>query len=496
MLPYPHMQTTSPWEPGTERTAYPTLDAAIEVDVAVVGGGIAGVATAYQLTKAGKKVALIEQDRIGGGATGWTTAFVTYVSDASLADLTRTFGAERAALVWKSGSRAVDEFERIVKEESIDCDFMRCPGYVYAPDKAGLEILHREEELAKDYGFPARTGHDDLGFPSLGWLRVDDQAKFQPMKFLTALADRTAALGARIFENSKVISYKGGLVKTSGGEVRAKQVVLATHAPLGDPGFLSLGSAAYQTYVIEAKIPSGLLPEAIFQDTLKPYHYFRVDKAEGHDRIILGGEDHKTGQNADTQAPCTRLQAFLKELLPGQKIEFVRKWSGEVLETIDGLPYIGRVGKDLYAATGFSGTGLSFGMMSAMINRDLILGKQDATTKLYGIWRFNALWRMLDRGRNFAAHLIKGWMSDADAELDELMPDEGAIVTIKGKKVAAYRSPQGEVVKLSPKCTHLGCMVQWNSMGKSWDCPCHGSRFSKDGEVMNGPASTPLEKLK
>lgn len=477
---------------------YPTLDAEIEVDVAIVGGGIAGVTTAYELAKAGKKVALIEQDRIGGGMTGLTTAFVTYMTDAYLADLERTFGAERAALVWTSCRQAVDELERIIKTESIDCDFARCPGYTYAPDQAGLERLRREEELAKRFGFPVRLGHDLVGFAALGVLRVEQQAKFQPMKFLLALAERTAALGARIYENSKVISYAGGpvhSVKTSGGAVRAKQVVLATHTPIGDPGFLSLGSAAYQTYVIEAEIPSGLLPEAIFQDTLKPYHYFRVDKAAGHDRIILGGEDHRTGQSDGTEARFTRLESFLQKLLPGKSFKVVKKWSGEVLETIDGLPYIGSAGKGLFVSTGFSGTGMSFGMLSAMITRDLVLGRANAVTKLYGIWRFNALWRMLDRGSNFVTQLVKGWVVKADRVLDDIKPDEGAVVTIRGKNVAAYRTAQGKLLKLSPICTHLGCTVQWNSAGKSWDCPCHGSRFKKDGEVLNGPASAPLKKL-
>jgi glycine/D-amino acid oxidase-like deaminating enzyme/nitrite reductase/ring-hydroxylating ferredoxin subunit len=492
------MEESSPWKFPSGR-AFPALVSTIEVDVAVIGGGIAGVTTAYELTKAGLKVALIEQASLGDGATGSTTAFVTYISDASLADLTRTFGAARAALVWKSGSDAVDEMERIIKEESIDCDFARCAGYIYAPDKEGLERLRREEKLAKDYGFPARLGQDQLGFASLGSLRVERQAKFHPMKFLTALADRAAAKGARIFENSRVIGTSSGpvrIVKTTEGEVRAKHVVLATHVPLGDPELISLRIDAYQTYVLEAEIPNGILEEGIYQDTLKPYHYFRVDRAAGFDRLLVGGEDHRTGQSDDCDAHFARLETFARDLLPGKELKIVRKWSGEVLETIDGLPYIGSFGRNLFAATGFSGTGMSFGMLSAMIIRDLILGKKNAVTDLYQARRLTGMGRMLGRVTNFVAGFSKGRLEQRSSVLDDLLPDEGKVVTIHGKKVAAYRKPDGKIVKLSPVCTHMGCMVKWNSAGKSWDCPCHGSRFKKEGEVLNGPARTPLEKLK
>lgn len=493
-----HMTTTSPWKLEEEPKKYPVLDSTLEVDVAIVGGGIAGITTAYELVKSGKKVALLEQGRIGGGATGWTTAFVTYVTDAYLAELRRTFGAARAALVWRTGRQAIDELERIVSTESIDCDFVRCPAYIYASDEAGLLRLRREEELAKSFGFPTRLEHDSLGFAAPGHLRVEDQAKLHPLKYLAALAERTEELGAHIFENSKVIersSARPCVVKTAGGEVRAKQVVLATHIPIGDPDLISLRIDAYQTYVLEAEIPSGILPEGLFQDTLKPYHYFRVDRSATHDRLILGGEDHRTGQSDDTEARFSRLEAFLKDLLPGKDIKIVRKWSGEILETIDGLPYIGTTDERTFVSTGFSGTGMTFGVLGAMITRDLVLGKTDAVTKLYRARRFKGLWRMLGRVRNFVSGLVKDRLAHGGL-LKNILPDEGAVVTMRGKKVAAYRTPNGEIVKLSPVCTHMGCMVNWNSAGKTWDCPCHGSRFKKDGGVLNGPASKPLEKMK
>ncbi len=491
------MDSISPWKLKSGRRDYPSLQGSLEVDVAIVGGGIAGVTASYELIKAGKTVALLEQDRIGVGATGWTTAFATQVTDAYLAELRKTFGAKQAALAWESSRRAIDEIERIAAAEAIDCDFMRCPAYVYAPDEAGLARLRREEELAKTFGFDVRLGRDSLGFAAKGYIWIEAQAKFHPLKYLAALAERTAALGAHIFEHSKVVSYSGEktrIVKTVDGEVRAKGVLLATHSPIGDPGGLSLRLDAFQSYVLEAEIPRGALPEGLYQDTLKPYHYFRVDAGAERDRIILGGEDHRTGQGDDTGGRFARLERFLKNLLPDREVRITRAWSGEILETVDGLPYIGRAGEGLYVATGFSGTGITFGTLSGMIVRDLVLGKSDATTKLYRVWRFTGLRRLAKRILDVGVRFIKGRLAGGGA-LNDIRPGEGAVVTIGGKKVAAYRTPEGGFMKVSPVCTHLGCQVRWNSAGKTWDCPCHGSRFKNDGEVLNGPAVKPLEKI-
>lgn len=494
------MTSASPWNPGTDRFAFPRLETSLEVDVAIIGGGIAGVTTAYELTKAGKKVALLEQDKIAGGASGWTTAFVTQVTDASLAELRSTFGAARAELVWKSGGKAIDELERIIKTEKIDCDFMRCPAYIFANDDEALKKLHVEEDLARSFGSKAHIDDAPLGFSTPGYLRVDAQAKFDPVKFLTALAQRTAALGAKIFENTKVLTYSGSspcIVKTEHGKIRAKYVVLATHIPNADPDIVSSRITAFQTYALEASVPSGILPEAIYWDTQKPYHYFRVDRGANHDRLILGGEDHKTGQSADPKAHFTSLENFLKQLLPGVNYEIVRKWSGEILETIDGLPYIGKTFSNKYIlmATGFSGNGMTFGVLSGIIIRDLILERANATTKLYRTIRLNGLWHYMGRGLNFIIQSIKGRLLGSDAVLKDIRRDDGAIVEMNGKKVAVYKNAEGKILKLSPVCTHLKCIVQWNGAGKTWDCPCHGSRFKKNGDVLNGPASTPLEKI-
>ena len=425
---------------------------------------------------------------------------MTQVTDAACSELTRTFGAKKTELVWKSGGQAIDELERVIHAEHIECDFMRCPAYIFAHDEKALETLHVEEGLARSYGAKVEIDDASLGFSTPGYLRVEQQAKFHPVKFLTALAEKTAALGAKFFEQTKVLGYSGSspcIVKTQKGEVRAQQVVLATYMPEGDPDVISTRITAYQTYVLEAKLPSGTLAEAIYWDTLKPYHYFRVDRLPTHDRLILGGEDHKTGQSSDPKAHLANLENFLKYLLPNIKYEIVRTWSGEILETIDGLPYIGPSlsNRHVLMATGFSGNGMTFGVLSAMILRDEVLGRENATMKLYRTSRLNGGWNYMMRGLNFMVQALKGRLENSSSVLKDIRHDDGAIVELKGKKVAVYKDAQGNVHKLSPVCTHLKCIVEWNGAGKTWDCPCHGSRYKKDGDVLNGPASKPLEKL-
>ncbi|MEO5927893.1 MAG: FAD-dependent oxidoreductase [Patescibacteria group bacterium] len=493
------MEHSSSWDIRAERPSFPALNATIDADVAVIGGGIAGVMTAYQLAKAGKRVALLEKGKIADGETGWTTAFVTCVTDASLTELTRTFGAAGAKLAWASGQLAIDEIERIIAAEHIDCDFVRRSAYIYAPDTEGLATLHREYELASSYGFPVAMKDAPLGFSTTGYIEVPNQATFHPVKFVTELAKRAEKLGVQIFEQTEATGCTGpeGIVETKNGKVRAETVILATHIPYNDPDDISSRITAYQSYVIEATIPKGVLKEAIYWDTNKPYHYFRVDGFADHDRLILGGEDHKTGQGEDSAVHTKNLETFLKELLPGVSYTIVRTWSGQILETIDGLPYIGDTffHKHHLMATGFSGNGMTFGVLSGLINRDHILGKTTEMSKLYSPRRLKGLKGYMERGANFVSQWMKGKMNRDTVTLESVNPGEGAIVDIDGKKVAIYKSPSGHVVKLSPVCTHLGCTVQWNTEGKTWDCPCHGSRFKKEGGVLNGPATKPLEKI-
>lgn len=382
------MDPVSPWSIAAGQPLFPKLSGTLAVDVAVIGGGIAGVTAAYELTKAGKKVALLEQAQIGQGVTGWTTAFVTYVTDAPLAKLAERFGSEDAGLAWAAGRAAIDEIERLVRDENIDCGFGRCPAFIYGASEGDLKRLSAASYVMQAAGFSALFVKDGLGFPAAGYLRVEDQAKFDPIKYLKALASRAKDAGALVFEETQATGYARGAagltVKTAGGEVTAKQLVLATHRPFQDPDQLSQRLTSNQTFALEAEVRTGVLAEGLYWDSAEPYHYFRLDKDGGHDRIILGGEDRPTGVSQMVER-FSALEDFLRRLLPTEKYEIKKEWSGEVLETTDGLPFIGATAADhgIYVATGFSGNGMTFGTASALIIRDLILEEANAYARVF-----------------------------------------------------------------------------------------------------------------
>jgi glycine/D-amino acid oxidase-like deaminating enzyme len=382
------MNPVSPWSIPIGGQQFPKLSGGVEVEVAVIGGGIAGVTVAYELAKAGKKVALLEQTRIGDGVTGWTTAFITYVTDVSLAKLEERFGPKHGRLAWEAGRMALDEIDRLVRDEKIACDFGRCPAYVYGVNEDNLKRLSAQSYVMQAAGFSALFANGELGFSAAGYLRIENQAKFDPIKYLKALSDRAVAAGVLVFEETEATSYGHGAmgitVNTASGMLTAKQLVLATHRPFQNPDQIGKRLVSNQTFALEAAVRSGLLAEGLYWDSDEPYHYFRLDKNGDHDRIILGGEDRPTGVSRSADR-FSSLEDFLRRLLPDEKCEIKKEWSGEILETTDGLPFVGATAADpaVYVATGFSGNGMTFGTASALIIRDLILGRANDYARVF-----------------------------------------------------------------------------------------------------------------
>jgi glycine/D-amino acid oxidase-like deaminating enzyme len=379
----------STWKEAAKEKKYSSLSGDISADVIIVGGGMAGILNAYFLSRAGKSVVLLEKGEIGSGATMYTTAFITKVIDSPLHQIASIFGEEEAKTVWESGQKAVDEFERIIKEEKIECEFMRCSNYSFAGDNNEFKELKREAESYKRLGIEAclHESGDELGFENYGYLEVPDQAKFHPLKFLYSLAEKAVERGTKIFEGTEVsdLSLEGERIAcaASGGKVTAESIIIATYKPL-DNRRTRLKKAMYKSYIFEAEIPKGKLKEGIYEDNDNPYHYFRVDTGESHDRLIIGGEDHKDifGDILD-QKSFEGLEEYLREVMPAAGYRIKKRWTGPISEPSDGLALIGEIGKGAYVATGFSGNGMTYSMISAMSLSDLVIGRENRWSKAY-----------------------------------------------------------------------------------------------------------------
>lgn len=495
------MPTTPSWfqAEGTPPT-FPRLSGNLTADVAVIGGGIAGLSAAYELAKAGKRTVLLEQERIGNGDTGNTTAFITQVTDESLVSLRKTFGDERAARVWRSGKETIAAIERLILEERIPCHFVHREAVMFATDDAGRKRLAEEDESARALGFSTTLRNDPLPFRHNGWMHIEEQAVFHPILFLRGLARCVDEIGVMVFEKTHVHDVEGdGPVKlyTQHGVVTANDVVIATHGPVTQPRQFSMRTEAKRTYVIDAQLPRGLIQDGIYWDNEDPYHYFRIDRDERWDRIILGGEDHITGQSdVPEEEHFDRLKKYLTHLFPDVVLNVLNQWSGQVYETADGLPYIGKpIGQEhYYVATGFAGNGMTFGMMSGAIIRGLIVDGAHSWADLYSPARMHGVGEMMRMGIS----MTRGWLSGMAPDVESvasIAPGTGAVMMEEGKPVAVFKAIDGRILKVSAICTHLRCTVKWNGAEESWDCPCHGSRFTPEGDVLNGPAIAPLERL-
>jgi glycine/D-amino acid oxidase-like deaminating enzyme/nitrite reductase/ring-hydroxylating ferredoxin subunit len=500
------MATHSTWQ-NFGIASYPRLTENRTFDVVVVGGGITGLTAAYFLKLAGKTVCVLERDRLADVDTGHTTAHLTYVTDLRLNELARRFGKEAARLVWSGGAAAIETIESIADGESIDCEFRRVPGFLHAAlggEQDESDGLQQDYELAREFGFHA-SFVDSVPLIDKPGIRFSNQAKFHPRKYCAGLAQAIDGDGSAIFEQAEVTEATDNqqAVKVGGYDVRCQDLIIATHVPLmGKTGLVSATVmqsklAPYSSYVIQARIPRGRVPEACFWDTSDPYHYLRVDAgeaADAGDRVIFGGEDHKTGQADDTDERFRRLTETLHTLLPEALVE--QRWSGQVIATNDDLPYVGPTAERQYVATGFGGTGMTFGTLGAMILCDRILGNDNPWADLLDVNRKTlrgGAWNYLTENFDFPYYLVKDFFTPAEGQAtSDVQRGEGKIIKLDGNLVACSRDERGELHMVSATCTHMGCRVGWNAAEKTWDCPCHGSRFHADGQVLAGPAETPL----
>lgn len=497
-------ENQSLWMSTVAMPVYPKLTTNETADICVVGGGIAGLTIAYKLLQEGKTVVLLEDGELGSGMTQLTTAHLANVLDDRFTRLEYLHGTEGAQLVAESHAAAVDLIESIVYTEQIDCGFERVSAYLYRAAGDGEEVIEKEraaaERVRMDVELVARA---PLPFDTGACLRFSRQAQFHPLQYLHGLAQAVSRAGGRIYTDTHADKIEGGApcnVKTPLGGVSAESVVVATNTPVNDLVTVHTKQAAYMTYVVVARIPKGSVEKALFWDTEDPFHYVRMQsptpETDTHDWLILGGEDHRTGQEADTALHFTRLRAWALERFPMiQEFEFA--WSGQVMESFDGLAFIGRNPMDspnVYIVTGDSGTGMTHGTLAALLITDLILGRENPWTTLYEPSRktLRAVGTYTSEAMNSVLQYVD-WFTGGDADsMEAISPGSGATIREGLTKVAVYRDVDGAYHAVSAVCPHLGGIVNWNDSEKTWDCPCHGSRFTRHGEAINGPANRPL----
>jgi glycine/D-amino acid oxidase-like deaminating enzyme/nitrite reductase/ring-hydroxylating ferredoxin subunit len=485
------------WAATSGLPEFAPLESNVHVDACIVGAGIAGLSIAYLLTQAGKSVAVLDDGPVAGGMTQMTTGHLVNAHDDRYFEVEKLHGREGARLAAESHGAAIERIEAIVRKEAIDCDFARLDGYLFLAEGDSRQTLDRELAAAHRAGLGAVQPAEQAPFGRC--LVFPRQAQLHPLKYMAGLARAIERRGGRIYCGSHADHVEGGVpgvVHVGRRIVTGDAVVIATNVPINDRLAIHPKQAPYMTYVIAARVPRASVPKALAWDTGDPYHYVRLQPLEDADLLIVGGEDHKTGQAHDAAERYARLERWARERFPMMgAVEYA--WGGQVMETMDTLGYIGRNPMDhdnVYVVTGDSGMGLTHGTIAGMLITDLIFERRNPWTMLYdpSRMRVRAAGEFARENSNVALQYAD-WLTGGDVESPDDIPRESGAVLRHGlEKVAAYRDAQGELHERSAVCTHFGCIVKWNGSEKTWDCPCHGSRYDPYGRVINGPANKPL----
>lgn len=502
-MPTEHDYTQAIWSATTEPKTYPQLTGDLEVDIAVVGAGITGLSTAYAMAKAGKTVAVLEAKQVGMGTTGSSTGNLYAPIDERLHSIKTKHGEDTMREVASSRMAAIDFIEQRVQEFNIDCEFVRVPWMLFStPGKDLTNQVEKERKAAEKAGLQVSSlAPADFPYPVESIANIANQAQFNPLKYVQGLAAAIAGDRCHIFENTRVTKVEEGepcVVYTRQGKVRAQQVVMATHSPKGIYG-VHTAMEPYREYALAAKLKGDLPPAGVYwhmqqiqHNSVRPY-----SNGEGNFLLVLG-EPHKVGNNEHNEESFKKIEAYLRTHFEVDNIVYT--WAAQNYKPADNLPFIGSspLEKNIFIATGFAADGLVYGTLAAMIISDIAQGKENSWAKIYDPKRFTPVAsapKFMKENVDVAMHLVKDYLfKDSKKELQEVKAGEGKVLSLDKKRLAAYRDEQGKLHLVSAVCTHMGCIVHWNSAEKSWDCPCHGSRFSVDGEVLEGPAYQDLAR--
>ncbi len=482
---------------------FPRLRASVKADVCVIGAGIAGMSAAYHLARQGLEVVVLDSGIVGGGETGRTSGHLTYAMDDRFYELERLHGREGARKVAESHRAAIDRIETIVYDNAIDCDFRRVDGYLMAAAGDPDTLLDQEFRAARALGLKEIEVVSRVPFlrRSVRGLRFPRQAHFHSLKYLGGLSRALMDLGVDIHHHSHVIEVRtpsptsACVITKDGHVVECTNAVVATNAPINNRFLIHTKQAAYRTYVVGFSLPEGFREDALLWDTARPYHYV----CRFGDMLLVGGEDHKTGQARDHFEHFSGIEKWAHAELP--ELGPVRyRWSGQVMEPVDGIAYIGRnplESPNILLATGDSGQGLTHGTLAGMILSDLIMNRPNEWAEVYSPGRINrkSLGHFLEENVNTAAQYMD-WMTPGEVTAAEEIPfGQGAILRRGAQKIAVYRDRHGQCHERSAACPHLYGLVHWNDAEKTWDCPCHGSRFDCMGSVIQGPAVSDLKPV-
>lgn len=499
-------ENVSLWVATTPETSYPYLgqdgSTDVDVDVAVIGAGITGITTALLLKQAGATVALLDADRVAAGVTGYTTAKVTSLHGLVYADLVESFGEDGARTYGEANQAALARVVRFADERGIDCHLERRPAYTYTEDPGRVGAIEAEVEAAQRLGLPATLTTDtDLPFDVAGAVRFDDQALFHPREYCLGLAAAIPGDGSFVFETTRALDVDAGApctVRTDRGEVRAGHVVVATLLPFLDRGGFFAKCHPTRSYAMAVRV-AGEVPRGMYLSADTPTRSVRPHDDDGDEAVlVVSGEGHKTGQDPDTTRRYAALEAWARDRFSVTSVE--HRWSAQDFVPADSVPYVGRLTRGserIYVATGFNKWGMTNGTAAAMMISDAILARDNPWASLFDANRLEVaasarefVKENLDVAKRFVGDRVS---SLGGPSVDDLAPGEGAVVRVGGEAVAAYRDEHGVVHAMSAVCTHMGCLVAFNTAEKSWDCPCHGSRFDYRGCVLSGPAVKDLE---
>ncbi len=490
------------WIESTPATSYPRLVEEVDVDVAVIGGGIAGMCTAWEAAATGRSVAVLEADRILTGVTGYTTAKLTVLHGLIFDDLATAFGDDGARTYAEANLAGMAIVADLAARHGIECDLERRPAYTYTTDPAMVDKITAEVAAAQRIGLVAEvTTETDLPYPVEAAIRLDGQSQFHPRKYCIGLAKAVDGGGSAVFERTRATSIDeegdGCLVDTDHGTITAGYVIQATHLPFSDKGGFFARAHPTRSYAMSARL-DGPVPQGMYLSVDTPTRSVRSASMDGEEVVVLGGEGHKVGQDPDTRQRYTALEAWARQTFPIRSIDY--RWSAQDYVPVDSVPFVGPVApgsERVFVATGFKKWGMSNGSAAGVMLADRIAGRDNAFADFFDTNRLNpkqSVKELIKENADVVKRFVADRLKTETRTVTDLAPGEAAVLAQADGRVAVYRDPEGAVHAVSPVCTHMGCTVTWNTAETTWDCPCHGSRFTCDGAVVQGPAVKDLER--